>query len=81
MATNFDPAKLKDKFRQRLKGAISAKIEAGTLNTRELAVKTAPVVDIIAALEASLQAARKPIGKAVKAQSNGEPQKKMSSRG
>lgn len=81
MATNFDPAKFKDKFRQRLQGAISAKIEAGALNTIEPAVKTTPVVDIMAALEASLKAARKPVRSAGNAQSVREPERKKSSRG
>jgi DNA end-binding protein Ku len=61
LAAPFEPGKLKDKYRERLNAAITARMAEGT---REVAptVQTAPVIDIMAALKASLKQARKPAG-------------------
>jgi DNA end-binding protein Ku len=80
LATNFDPAKFKDKFRERLQEAIAAKIEAGVSDKVEpSAAKVSPVVDIMEALQASLKAVKKPVASAKQAEANQTPQKKKSS--
>lgn len=61
LSAPFDATKFKDKFRERLQQAIAAKVESGTISTpARKEIKAAPVVDIMAALRESLQAARKP---------------------
>jgi DNA end-binding protein Ku len=60
----FEPEKFKDKYRERLKTAIAQKVESGQVTeTAAPATVKAPVVDIMAALQASLAKARKPVAK------------------
>jgi DNA end-binding protein Ku len=75
LAARFDPAKLKDKYRERLNAAIAARMADGA---RELTptVQAAPVIDIMAALKASLKQARKPAGSEGRAGTAAAPGKK-----
>ena len=64
LAAEFDPTKFKDKYRERMTAAIQAKVAAGAVTSpAPVATHTAagPVVDIMAALRESLQAAKKPV--------------------
>ncbi len=61
LAAKFDPAKYKDKFRERLQEAISAKIESSATLEAAPNGKIAPVIDIMEALKASLKALKKPM--------------------
>jgi len=79
LATTFDPAKFKDKFRERLENAISAKMAAGASSAVEPSGKGKSVVDIMEALQASLKAIRKPVASAARPEPNKSPQKKRSS--
>ncbi|MDP9054820.1 MAG: Ku protein, partial [Acidobacteriota bacterium] len=57
----FEPAKFKDKYRDRLKEAIAQKVGSGAVTESSPAPAAAPVIDIMAALKASLSKARKPV--------------------
>jgi DNA end-binding protein Ku len=64
LAESFDPSKYRDSYRERLEALIAAKVEG-----RQTAVVTAtphakPVPDIMEALRKSLEAVKKPAGKA-----------------
>jgi DNA end-binding protein Ku len=63
LAAPFEPAKFKDKYRERLKEAIAEKIGTGAVTEAPAGGTAAPVVDIMAALKASLSNARKPVGR------------------
>jgi DNA end-binding protein Ku len=60
LAAPFDPSKFKDKYRERLEQAIAAKIATGAVAESPTPVASAPVVDIVAALKASLDQMKKP---------------------
>jgi len=60
LAAEFDPTKFKDKYRERLQEAISQKVSTGAVTQSTAAERTAPVVDIMAALKASLSQTKKP---------------------
>ena len=55
----FDPSKYTDEYREKVLALISAKADGEVLTRPEPAAEPAPVVDLMAALEASLAAARK----------------------
>ncbi len=61
LAGEFEPGKFKDKYRERLKQAISEKVESGAITQTESPAPSAPVIDIMAALKESLARARKPV--------------------
>lgn len=79
LATPFDPAKFKDKFRERLQNAISVKVEAGAASAIEPGGDGKSVVNIMDALQASLKAVRKPVASASKSETNKTTPKKKSS--
>jgi len=60
LAAHFEPEKFKDKYRERLRAAISGKIETGAVTQTKVEAPAAPVIDIMAALKESLTRARKP---------------------
>jgi DNA end-binding protein Ku len=60
LAAPFEPRKFKDKYRERLRQAISEKIESGTIQQVEAEVRQAPVIDIMTALRESLTRVKKP---------------------
>lgn len=70
LEAHFEPAKFKDKYRERLQAAISKKI-ADMPPEAITTTRTTPVVDIMAALKASLSQARKPVAKESNASSAG----------
>jgi DNA end-binding protein Ku len=62
LAAKFEPDKFKDKYREKLKDAISQKIEAGEVREAPAeAPQSRPSVDIMAALTESLAKAKKPV--------------------
>jgi DNA end-binding protein Ku len=75
LAARFDPAKLKDKYRERLNAAIAARMADGAREVTPT-VQAAPVIDIMAALKASLKQARKPAGSEGRAGTAAAPGKK-----
>ena len=58
LATEFEPAKYHDEYRQRVLDLIEAKSEGQVLVAAPATTPAAPVVDLLAALEASLAAAK-----------------------
>ena len=62
MSAHFDATKFRDTYREKLEALIAAKIE-GREVARTPAAKPSPVVDIMDALQQSLQLARKPPAK------------------
>jgi DNA end-binding protein Ku len=60
LAAPFDPSKFRDKYKERVEELIAAKIEGREVAQTETAPATAAVKDIMAALEQSLAAAKKP---------------------
>ena len=65
LAASFEPGKYKDKFREKLQAVIDAKLQGRQVAQVSEAHKPAAVVDILQALEKSLQMIRKPAGKTV----------------
>jgi DNA end-binding protein Ku len=61
LAAPFEPEKFKDKYRERLQAAISEKIGTGAITEAPAPGRTAPVIDIVEALKASLNQTRKPV--------------------
>ena len=80
LAAKFEPEKFKDKFRERLQDAIAAKVEGGESGDVPVVSKGAPVVDIMAALQASLIAVKKPVASAAVAAGKPTAKKKSSAR-
>ncbi|MCU1262336.1 MAG: Ku domain protein [Bryobacterales bacterium] len=78
LAAKFEPAKLKDKFRERLRGAISAKVETGAVNVTA-SPQNPPVIDIMTALKESLSTARKPAARQGRAPAANVQEKKRPS--
>jgi DNA end-binding protein Ku len=60
LAAPFDPTKFRDKYKERVEELITAKIEGREVAQTEKAPTSPPVTDIMAALERSLAAAKKP---------------------
>ncbi|HET8548546.1 MAG TPA: hypothetical protein VFL57_11100, partial [Bryobacteraceae bacterium] len=60
LAAPFDPTKFRDKYRERIEEMIVAKIEGRQVARTEQTPTEPPVTDIMAALERSLAAAKKP---------------------
>ncbi len=68
LAAKFEPDKYKDKYRERLRAAIAAKVETGTFREAAAPAWHAPaVVDIMAALTESFARAKKPVASEGKA--------------
>ncbi len=62
LAASFDAGKYKDKYREKLQAVIDAKVQGRPVALTQAASKPAQVVDILQALEKSLQLVRKPPG-------------------
>ena len=60
LAAGFDPGKFRDKYKERVEELIAAKIAGRDVARTEAAPAAPPVTDIMAALERSLAATRKP---------------------
>jgi DNA end-binding protein Ku len=60
LAAPFDPTKFRDKYKERVEELIAAKIEGREVAQTEAAPSAPAVTDIMAALERSLAAAKKP---------------------
>jgi DNA end-binding protein Ku len=73
LATDFEPAKYHDEYRQRVLDLIEAKSEGQVLAAPPATTPAAPVVDLVAALEASLAAAKSKATDAKKAK-DAEPE-------
>jgi DNA end-binding protein Ku len=58
LATDFEPSKYRDEYRDRVLGLIEAKAEGQVIAAPPATTPAAPVVDLVAALEASLAAAK-----------------------
>lgn len=58
LSAPFDPAKYRDDYREKVMALIEAKAEGEIIAQPEPAVENAPVVDLMAALEASLARAK-----------------------
>jgi DNA end-binding protein Ku len=71
LAAPFDPAKLKSTYEERLKELVAARTPAPLIGHEEEPAARAPVIDIMQALKASLDRARKPA-----ARETGAPQKR-----
>ena len=63
LAAEFEPARFKDAYRERLREAISSKIDRGAVTEAPAEEPARPVVDIMAALQESLTRARKPVAR------------------
>ena len=61
LAGKFEPGKFKDQYRDRLRQAISEKVESDAISQSETPAPKAPVVDIMAALQQSLSRIKKPV--------------------
>jgi DNA end-binding protein Ku len=61
MAAPFEPEKFKDSYREKLQELIAAKIEGKEVVAEQTSSKSAPVVDIMEALQKSLAIRRKPV--------------------
>ena len=59
LSAPFDPAKYHDDYREKVLALIEAKADGEIIARPRRPTATAPVVDLMAALEASLAAARK----------------------
>ena len=59
LSAPFDPSKYVDDHREKVLALIEAKADGEIIAQPEPSAPTAPVVDLMAALEASLAAARK----------------------
>jgi DNA end-binding protein Ku len=64
MAAPFEPEKFKDTFREKLKEIIDAKRQGKEISGSQAPPESAPAVDIMQALQASLAARRKPVASA-----------------
>jgi DNA end-binding protein Ku len=62
LSGKFEPAKFKDQYRERIRQAISQKVESGEVKqSANPATPRGPVVDIMAALTESLSRIKKPV--------------------
>jgi DNA end-binding protein Ku len=61
LAGKFEPEKFKDQYRERLRQAISQKVESGEIAQSEIRAPQKPVIDIMAALKESLTRIKKPV--------------------
>jgi DNA end-binding protein Ku len=64
LAGPFDPAKFRDKYRERLEALIAAKVEGKNSVVMTIAPHLQPAGDIMEALRKSLEAVRRPPAKA-----------------
>jgi DNA end-binding protein Ku len=58
LSAPFEPTKYADDYREKVLALIEAKAEGEIISQPEAPAAAAPVVDLMAALEASLEAAR-----------------------
>jgi DNA end-binding protein Ku len=63
LVSPWDPSKFKDKYRARLEQAIAGKVATGAIAESPAPAESKPVVDIVAALKASLEQMKKPAGR------------------
>lgn len=69
----FEPEKFRDSYRERLEQMIAAKVEGHRVSEEPAALKkSAPVIDIVKALQESLNLAKKPPARSAGAQSASE---------
>ncbi|MHB1533509.1 MAG: non-homologous end joining protein Ku [Acidimicrobiales bacterium] len=59
LAATFEPAKYRDEHREKVLALIEAKAEGNAIEAPATPTQSAPVIDLMAALEASLEQARK----------------------
>ena len=62
LATDFEPAKYRDEYRERVLQLIEAKADGQVIAAAPVTEPATPVVDLMAALEASLAAAKSKAG-------------------
>ena len=75
MATGFSPDKFRDKYKEQLEALIQAKAEGRSVPLTETPKTKAPV-DIVKALQSSLELVRKPVASAEAVHSIASPRKK-----
>jgi DNA end-binding protein Ku len=81
LATQFEPEKFKDKYREQVEALIAAKIQGREVASgRAEPTAAAPVADIMEALKKSLAAARKPPARAEAATAESKPEGRTSKR-
>ena len=80
MAEDFDPGQYHDEYRAALEEVVQAKATGDEVRKAEEPEEKAPVVDLVAALKASVEAARKSRGKASDAGTGTEEEAKAGGR-
>jgi DNA end-binding protein Ku len=81
LAAPFEPEKFKDKYRERLQAAISEKIGSGAITGAPAPGRSAPVIDIVEALKASLNQTRKPVARETASDSKAATNKRKKAAG
>lgn len=81
MAGDFDPSEYKDAYREALQAVIDAKVEGREVTRPSEEAEEEPAADLLSALRASVEAAKKSRGGKAAASSEKETQKKPASRG
>jgi len=76
LADEWDPEKYHDNFQENLKKLIEVKLEGGEVQEVEKPKKLAPVVDLMAALKASLENAKKPAASEKEVEREGRPKRR-----
>jgi DNA end-binding protein Ku len=66
MADDYDPTQYHDEYREALEEVVQAKATGGEVRRPEEPEQKAPVVDLVAALKASVEAAKKSRGQPAK---------------
>ncbi len=80
LAAPFDASKYKDKYREKLHAVIASKMQGRPVEITQAAPNPAQVVDILQALEKSLQLVRKPPGHTTSTLGESAPQRKTKQR-
>jgi DNA end-binding protein Ku len=75
MADDFDPSRYRDAYREALEEVVQAKASGGEVRKVEQPEEKAPVVDLVAALKASVEAAKKSRGQQDKSQQDRDQDK------
>ncbi len=81
LAAPFQPEKFTDKYRERLRQAISEKVGTGAVKEIEPVTRKTPVIDIMAALTESLARAKKPVARELKTSASKTPERKKRTSG
>src|SRR5499427_6581115 len=76
LAGDWDPEKYHDSFQENLKKLIETKLEGGEVQEVEKPKKLAPVIDLMAALKASLENAKKPAASEKEVEREGRPKRR-----